>query len=117
MITEHWTSEFTVSKSKTPITFVCSAYEYGNVLRVRFKSYKQIYYFEVPLDSLNDDPIQDQMTKVFLTLVEDQSENLFLAKCIRCGKWAVDTATSSWYCPRCFSAIQQNYGELYDVTL
>ena len=97
----HWTLQVQASKNKDKILNIrASAYEYGEVYRICFSNYSQIYYFEIPNNTLTEEEIK----QAALTYFTENRNRLDIAKCPRCFKWHVITGQ---FCERCKNSMKQ----------
>ena len=103
-----WDSTISFKKGKieSVLDVKCSAYPYGDAVRICFKTSKQIYYFELAnAVFFSPDSFKDLCIDYFNT--HRTSEFMSVGKCIRCSKWSV---VSGVYCPRCIEANEHNVG-------
>lgn len=97
----NWTLQVPASKNKDKMLDIkASAYEYGEVYRICFSNYSQIYYFEIPNNVLIEEEIKQKVLDYFL----ENRNHLDIAKCPRCFKWHVKTGQ---FCERCKEAMKQ----------
>jgi hypothetical protein len=97
-----WKLQVKASKNKEKMLDIkASAYEYGDVYRVCFSNYSQIYYFEIiNEEGLSEDSIKQKCLEYFT----EHRNSLDIAKCPRCFKWHVRTGQ---FCERCKEAMKQ----------
>ena len=97
-----WTLQVKASNNKDKMLNIkASAYEYGEVYRICFSNYSQIYYFEIPNDTfLTEESIKQHSLDYFT----ENRNHLDIAKCPRCFKWHVKEGQ---FCERCKEAMKQ----------
>lgn len=101
MLNLHWDLQVKASKNKGKILNIkASAYFYEDRYRICFKNYSQVYYFEIPCDTIYlKDDIKQQAEQYFM----EHRNELDVAKCPRCFKWHVKTGQ---FCERCKEALK-----------